>query len=94
MANKIYRIALSLILLLSVLFSPVYISLALALIGIVYFSYYVEAIVLLLVSDLLYGVGEVRYYNSPFLTLLIVTVVFVLIELLKRQLKFTKNDLK
>ncbi len=82
------RIAFSILLLFSILFMPFYISMFLALIGMAYFAFFIEAIFLFFLIDLLYGVKEIRYHNNIFLSLLIITIIFISIEIIKKKLKF------
>jgi len=57
------RILAFVLLLFSILFMPFYVSVILALIGMVYFSKFFEAPILFLLSDLLFGVREAKFYN-------------------------------
>lgn len=63
----------------------------LALIGMAYFSFYIEAIFLFFLLDLLYGVKEIRFNNNVFLSFSIIIVIFIIIELAKKKLKFYPN---
>ncbi|MDQ3075651.1 MAG: hypothetical protein M3Q34_00795 [bacterium] len=85
------RIAYSILFLLSILFAPILVSIILALLGMIYFDLYLEAPFFLLLSDLLYGVTEVRYYGVPFVSFLGTALVFVVIQLSKKQLKLDKR---
>ena len=67
---------------------PIYISIILAFLGMLYFSFFLEAVGLLFLSDILYGVPEAKFFNITFVTILIGMVLLVLIELLKKKLKF------
>jgi len=77
------RMVFTLILLLAVLFLPFWVSLVLAVVGMIFFGYFVEGIILLLFSDLLFSVPLARYEGNVFLSLLGATFLFVLIEFLK-----------
>ena len=81
------RILASLILLLSILFLPFYISVILALGGIIYFAFFWEAFVLFLISDLLYGANEARFFHIKFVSALIVIFLIILAEFLRKKLK-------
>ncbi len=86
------RIITALILLFSVLFLPFYVSVVVALAGIVYFSYFIEAVVLFFLMDLLYGVREVKFSQEVYV-LLITSLVFVFVaEIVKKKLKFYPNQ--
>ena len=82
-----FRIGFIILLLISVLFMPIYVSLFLVLFGIIYFNLFLEGPVLLLVSDLLYGVKEVRFFNFLFVSFFLSLLVLVVVELLKKRLK-------
>jgi len=82
------RIIFSILLLFSILFLPFYISTILALVGMFYFAFYLEAPLLFFLIDLLYGVPEVRFHNNIFLSFLIMIIIFIVIEMLKKKLKF------
>jgi len=70
---------------------PFYISIILAFLGMLYFSVFWEAVVILFLSDLLYGAKEVRYSNTLFISLIISILILILIEFLKKKLKFYKK---
>ena len=82
------RILASLLLLWSILFMPFWVSLILALAGIVYFPYFGEAIILFFLSDLLYGIKEARLFNLTFISMILAVVFLIGIEFLKKKLKF------
>ena len=82
------RILASIILLLSILFLPFYISVILAVVGIVYFSFFLEAVVLFFISDLLYGAKESNLFYITLISLFISILLIILLEFLKRKLRF------
>lgn len=82
------RILASVILLFSVLFMPFWMSVVLALTGMVYFPVFWEAALLFLLSDLLYGVKIVKFSGMIFISFLVSIIVLIVIELLKKKLKF------
>ena len=82
-----FRILASVALLFSILFLPFYISLILALAGIIYFSFFFEAVILLFISDLLYGAGENKLFHAVFVSLLVSVLLLLLAEFLKRKMK-------
>jgi len=86
------RVIFSILLLFSILFMPFYVSVFLALLGMAYFSFFLEAIFLFLLSDLFYGIREVRFLDSVFVSFLIMTGIFILIEILKKKLKFYPKE--
>jgi len=89
----VLRICVALILLLSVLFMPFWVSLLLAFVGMIFFSFFVEALVALLISDLLFGVKEVRFFNIYFVSLLIAVVMLTIIEIFKTKSSFYNSKL-
>ncbi len=82
------RIGVSLILLVSVLFMPLWVSLLLALVGMVFFSYFFEAVALLLLSDLLFGVKEARFFNIFFVSMLLSLALLIVMEIFKTKSAF------
>lgn len=83
-----FRIIFSIGILFSVLFLPFWFSLVLGVGGMLYFRLYLEAPILMLLSDSLYGVQEVRYFGFMFVSLLLCTILFLVVEFLKGKLKF------
>ncbi len=79
------RIVFSIILLLSILFLPFWVSLLLAIVGMVFFPYYLEAVFFLFISDLLYGVPQARYLNITFVSSIISAALFFSIEFFKKR---------
>jgi hypothetical protein len=84
----VFRVLAVIILLFSVLYMPFWLSVVLALAGMIYFSYFAEATVLFLLSDVLYGVKEARFSDTVFVSFIVSAVCLVLLEMLKRKLKF------
>lgn len=84
------RILASLVLLLSILFMPFWLSVLLALGGMIYFSFFWESVVLFLLSDLLYGAGEARFSNIFFVSLIISFFALIIIELSKKKFRISK----
>lgn len=82
------RVFFSIILLFSVLFLPFYITIPLAIFGLFYFPVYFESIVLLFISDLLYGAKEMRYFDFRFVMSSLTLLLFILIVFFKKKLKF------
>ncbi len=81
------RILASLLLLMSILFAPFWLSVLLILAAMIYFSFFWEGVTLFLISDLLYGVKEVRYLNIFFISFILSFVVLVVIKLLKKKIR-------
>lgn len=82
------RILAFFILLLSILFMPFWISAILAFLGMIYFSFFLEAIFLLFISDLLLGTGEIRFFHAVIISMIGAILALVIIEFLKKKLKF------
>ncbi|MEK7104512.1 MAG: hypothetical protein AAB868_00550 [Patescibacteria group bacterium] len=84
------RILASLILVLSILFLPFWVSVVLALVGMAYFSFFWESVFLFFLSDLLYGVSETRFFNVFFVSLIVSFLALIIIELLKKKIRVSK----
>lgn len=82
------RVISFIILLFSVLFMPFYISAILAIFGMFYFKIFWETVVIFFLSDLLYGAKEAKFSNTLFVSLIVSILILILIEFLKRKLKF------
>lgn len=64
-------------------------SVVLALAGAFYFRIFWEAVVLLLLSNLLFGIGDP---SAIFISLLIYTIIIMAIEILKKKIKFYDTE--
>lgn len=82
------RILASALILFSALFLPFWVSIILALAGLIYFPIFWEAVLLFLLSDLLYGVREAKFSGFVFISFFLALLFLILIELLKKKLKF------
>jgi len=82
------RILASVFLLFSILFLPFWVSIILALAGMIYFNIFWEATILFLLSDLLYGMKDAK--NSPiiFISFIVSVLFLIIIEIIKKKLKF------
>ncbi|MFZ2150316.1 MAG: hypothetical protein WAV15_04115 [Minisyncoccia bacterium] len=69
---------------------PLWVSVILAFAGMVYFPIFWEATALFLVSDVLYGVSEMKFNGIVFISFFTFLAALVLVELLKKKLKFYK----
>jgi hypothetical protein len=83
----LFRILASAILLFSILFLPFYISIILAIAFMIYFSFFWEAVVLFLISDLLYGARESRFLHITVISFFIAIFLILICEFLKKKLK-------
>jgi len=84
----ILRIISSIVLLLSILFMPFWISIILVLIVIAYFPLFLEAVVIFLISDLMFGIPEAKFANYVFVSSTTVFILLIIFELLKNKIKF------
>ena len=87
----IFRIFFSLILLFSILFLPFWFSIILGFFGIFYFSFFVEAVILMFLSDLLYGIQKEKFLNMYFISFLFFFLIIFVIEFIKKKIKFYPN---
>lgn len=67
---------------------PFWVSVILALVGMVYFPVFWEAPVLFLLSDLLYGTAETKFSETIFVSFVSAAVILIAIEIIKKKLKF------
>ena len=84
----VLRILAVAVLLFSILFWPFWLSVILALAGMVYFSFFLEAVFLFLLSDFLYGSPEPRFFNIVFVSFIFASVCLAVLELLKNKLRY------
>lgn len=82
------RILAAAVLLFSVLFMPLWVSAILALAGMFYFHIFWEAVLLFLISDLLYGVKDTRLWNLYFVSFFISLILILIIEIVKKKLRY------
>ncbi len=75
-------------LLVSVLLLPFWVSIILAVALMFYFTLYIEAVALFALSDFLFGARENKFFGIVLVSSLLVAVLLLSIELLKRKLKF------
>ncbi|MDO8659995.1 MAG: hypothetical protein Q7K54_05365 [Candidatus Parcubacteria bacterium] len=87
----ILRILAVTILLFSILFWPFWLSVILALMGMIYFSFFLEAPLLFLLSDLLYGIPEPRFFNLVFISFIYASICFIVIEFIKKKTRFNSK---
>jgi hypothetical protein len=69
------------------LFMPFWVSVILAFLGMVYFPFFLEAVFLFFLSDLLYGVPEPRFFHTVFVSFIMALVCFIVLELIKKKLR-------
>ncbi|MFA5841155.1 MAG: hypothetical protein WC847_02705 [Candidatus Paceibacterota bacterium] len=82
------RILASIVLLFSVLFMPFWVSVIFALCAMLYFSLFWEAVVIFLLSDLLYGIKETKSFHAIFISFTVTLIFLILIEIIKKKVKF------
>jgi hypothetical protein len=84
----LHRISASIVILLSLLFMPFWLSAVLAVGAMLYFNMFWEAVILFLLSDLLYGVSEPRLFNTTYATFIISVFALAIIEFIKKRTIF------
>ena len=82
------RVSSSLLILVSILFFPFWVSIILAILGVIYFRIFWEAIILFFISDLLFGIKEIRFLNTTLISTICLVIILILVEFIKRKLKF------
>ncbi len=75
----------------SILYLPFSASVILALLGMIYFPYFAEAVILFLVSDSIYGVPGAGFFDFVYIATVFSLVLLVIIELLKKKLRLNQN---
>lgn len=84
----ILRVMASIVLLIFLLFLPFWLSVIIGLACMLYFDIYWEGIVLFLISDLVYGTAEAKFWGITYISFIAAAIALILIEFLKRKLKF------
>ena len=84
----IKRVVAVLVLLGSIFILPFWVSATLGIVGMFYFRKFYEAPIIFLISDLLYGVHTPKLGNILFFSFIVSMLVFLLIEFLKKKLKY------
>ncbi|MFZ1019888.1 MAG: hypothetical protein WAN61_02775 [Minisyncoccia bacterium] len=74
--------------LISILFWPFWLSVLLAITGMIYFKLFWEAILLFLLSDLLYGINGAKNSPAIFISFFVSILILIIIEIIKKRLKF------
>ncbi len=82
------RILAFVVLLFSILFLPFWVTVILALGGMIYFSVYWEAVALFFLSDILYGAQVEKFGGMLFVSFFIALIVLLGLEVLKKKLKW------
>ena len=83
----IFRILFSILLLLSVLFMPFWLTAILALFGMAYWNVYAEGVALLLLSDLIFGAEVERFQYFTFVSTSLSLACLIFIEFLKKKMR-------
>lgn len=86
----VLRIFATIVLLLSILFMPFWITAILAILSMVYFSYFLEIVFLLFLSDILFGIHMGGFAGVTFMSFLISVLVFFTIEFIKKRIWLNK----
>jgi hypothetical protein len=84
----ILRILAFFVLLFSILFLPFWVSVILGILGMIYFRFYLEAVILFFISDFLFGTLGTKYAFLIFTSGILSFLVLILIEFLKKKFKF------
>lgn len=84
----VLRVLASVVLLLSVLYLPFWVSVILALGAMIYFPAFWEAAVIFLISDALYGAPTDRFFGFTFASFTFALALLGAAEILKRKLRF------
>ncbi len=84
----LFRIFASILLFISVLFMPWWTTIILALVCMIYFHYFIEAIFLFLLSDVLFALPESVFFDIVFVSSIFATITMFTIEIIKKKLKF------
>jgi len=67
---------------------PFWFSVLVAIAGMMYFRYFLEAVILFLLGDLLYGAEEPKFFGITFVLTLLAIALLASIEYLKTRLKY------
>lgn len=84
------RVLFSICLLFSLFYLPFWASFVLMLSGVLYFKIYLEAVFLMLLSDMIFGVPEVRYGNIAYISFFAGLLILGVIEIIKKKTKFDR----
>lgn len=84
------RILAIIVLLISIFTLPFWVSFILAILGIIYFNYFFEAVIIFLISDFFYGAEKTTLYNITFVSFLLILVLLLITEFIKKRLRL--ND--
>lgn len=82
------RILTVILLAISVLFFPFWLTFIIGFASIIYFPFFLEAVFLLLLSDLLHASFEGRFLGVPYISFLITLLFLIITELLKKKVRF------
>jgi len=66
---------------------PFWVSVILGLAGMAYFPFFLEAVFLFFLSDLLYGTPESKLFNIVFVSFALSLICFIILELSKKKLR-------
>ncbi|MFA6258704.1 MAG: hypothetical protein WCX79_03315 [Candidatus Paceibacterota bacterium] len=81
------RILFSVLLLISILFSPFYVSVIIGILGIIYFKFYFEAIILFFLSDMIFGTAREGLFSIVFISSVLSLVFLILTEIVKTKIR-------
>jgi len=86
--TMVFRIIYFFVFLISITFFPFWLSVILAVFGVIYFSVFWEMIPLLVLSELLFGTHKNTHSFAIFISFFVALIVLILAEILKKKLKF------
>lgn len=86
----VLRIFASIILFISVLFMPFWLTVFLVTLGIIYFNYFWEGVAWLLLSNLLYGVSKVGLFDKTLIALFGSVIILMAVEVIKKKLNYRR----
>jgi len=79
----VLRFLVGIILLFSALFMPFWVSFILVLLGLAYFPIFFEAVLIFLISDLLYAVPQARFLNFVFISSTSIFICLIVLEFIQ-----------
>ena len=88
------RIFIVILLFIAILFLPFWLSFIIAAGAMFFFSFFAEAVLLFLLSDLLFGIPEERYAGIVFLSFILSLILLIVIESAKRKMRIYRKETK
>lgn len=82
--NQFYRPLYGIFCLIAAIFSPYWITYILVFVGYLFFDWYIEGVIAVLVSDIVFGVPLERFLNIALVGMMLHAILFALVEIGKR----------